>query len=89
MRSESELPLDGGLHTIPIEEFALDLRRGDSFSTHQLDKELFVLLLPQVFGGPNYDTRTEQELFLGARNLRAIPGEVWPIGILPVPRHER
>lgn len=48
-----------------------------------------MVLIVQMLDGPNDNTRTEEELLLRAPNLHVIPGEIRPIGILPVPGHER
>ncbi len=44
-----DLTLHGGLDAVTIEHLSLELRRGDGFTTHLHDKELWVLMLAQVF----------------------------------------
>jgi hypothetical protein len=49
-------PMDGGLDAVTIAHPALDLRRGDGFTAHQLDEKLSTFLVAQVLDGPNCDT---------------------------------
>jgi hypothetical protein len=48
-RSRVDLRLHGRRDAVTIEHLSLELRRGNGFTTHLHDKELWVLMLAQVF----------------------------------------
>ena len=87
--NQAELTLHGGLYARPVEYLALNLKGRKRFSAHDFDEELIVLVLAQVLGSADDDACAKEELLFGSDHLKAVPSEVWPKRVLPVPCHER
>lgn len=62
---QSELALDRGLDAGPIEDFSLNFRSGQSFSTHDLNQELIVLVVVQILHRADDNARANEKLLFG------------------------
>ncbi len=86
---QPQLPLNGGLHAGPIENFALNLRSRQRFSTDRLDDQLVARGPVQVLHRAQSNARAKQKLLFRMGEPGALPLKVRPIRLLPIPGHER
>jgi hypothetical protein len=77
------------LNTGPTEDLTFNLGGRQSLSTHRFHEQLIVFVFAQMLGRADDNASTKQELLFDSSHPRAIPLEVWPIRVLPVPSHER
>jgi hypothetical protein len=86
---EAELPANRGLHACPVEDLSLDFRRGDRFRANRFHRELFPIGSGEVLDGASEHACSHQEMLLRLAQASWIPREIGPVGLLPVPLHER
>jgi hypothetical protein len=87
--AETKLPADRGLHAGAVENLPLDFRGRQCLDAHGLDGELIPILGVEVPNRADEHAATDEELLLGFDETGVVPREIWPVGPLPVPLHDR
>lgn len=67
-----QLPLNGGLNTRTIQNFALDCQGSEGFGAHRLDRQLVTVLFAQVLDGAQQHA-DDEILPFRRRKVRNIP----------------
>ena len=65
------------------------LKERGSLRANGLNRKLFLLGLREVLQRPSEHACTYQKVLFRLAQTRLIPGEIRPVGLLPVPLHER
>ena len=86
---KSELSSNRELNASPIQDFSLDLGGSQGLGTDRVYGKLLAVSLVQVPDHAREHTGFDEKQFVRFLEAILVPGKVWPVGALPVPRHER
>ena len=86
---KSQVLRDGRLHARAIEDLSLNCRAIDSLLCHEFDRKVLTIVGIEVGHDTDQNTGTLQKLVFTASQSRRVIGEVGPVGLLPVPTHDR
>ena len=86
--AQTELPLQGRLDAVAVENFAFNLRSLERFIAYELDFEGVLILGANMLEGADELARAQQKVTLQRLQSLGIVSEIRPLRILPVPSHE-
>lgn len=85
---EAKLSPDRRLNARTIECFPFDLRSRDGFAADRFNRKLAAFFASEVFDTSENNASSNEELLFGFHKSSAVPNEIRPVFLLPVPVHE-
>jgi hypothetical protein len=85
VHSQTELPAERGLDAGAIENLAFNLRCSYSLGTDGFNGNLIAFFVTQMLEGSNQSACPKQKLLLRLDQTSFVPGELRPVGLLPIP----